>query len=58
VNEQSQPADRVRRYRLFCADRVEYGSRGAELRRDGCTDGEAKLFPQGNMEVHKDAALH
>lgn len=40
------------------ADGVEYGSRGAALRRDGCTDGEAKLFPQGNMEVHKDPALH
>ena len=58
VNEHSQPADRVRRYRLFGADGVEYGSRGAALRRDGRTDGEAKLFPQGNMEVHKDSALH
>jgi hypothetical protein len=39
-----QPTDAVRRYRLFDANDVEYGSRGAALRRVEKED----LFPAGN----------
>lgn len=48
--ESDQPADATRRYRLLGADGLEYGSRGAALRRAGADDIGEELFPQGNDE--------